>query len=268
MGEMCTECGKKIINKYQECKLYTIGSHASIYNMCDKSLIKKNFFKKNRELEMKDVVEILNKPYLTKIVYVDDNTIILSKINGINFNYFFSVYYDLDEDDKFSIFIKIYKMLLDLEKSGYNHLDISPGNIIIENDTKNIFLIDYESLTNDPNYYNEFMGSYGYVPPEKLLDNKFIFNKFDSYSFGMLLAEHIALNYHVKIINFKKKCNCTKNCTDLQSCINRKVNIILERIRSDRIRTIYQIILSNTLVLDYNKRKSFRELEILLKDFL
>ena len=37
------------------------------------------------------------------------------------------------------------KILLDLEKSGFNHLDISPYNIMVNN-INQIFLIDYENL--------------------------------------------------------------------------------------------------------------------------
>lgn len=268
MEETCIDCGEKIKEKFQQCKLNTIGTHAFIYNMCDKNIIKKKFFKKNRELEMKSTLEKLNKPYFVKILDINEDSMILSKVNGMDFKHYFAINIGMNEEKKFNIFIKIFKVLLDLEKSGYNHLDISPGNILIENQTNNIFIIDYINLTNDRYFYREFMGSYGYVPPEKLVQKKFIFNKFDCYSFGMLIADHIALNYHFQIMNFKKKCNCFNNCSDLQSCLNRKIDLVLERVKSDKIKNIYRIILSNTLVIDYNKRKSFRELETLLTDFL
>ena len=56
----------------------------------------------------------------------------------------------ISEYDKFILFSNIFKVLLDLEKSGFNHLDVSPYNIML-NDINQIFLIDYENLTNDSN---------------------------------------------------------------------------------------------------------------------
>ena len=69
----------------------------------------------------------------------------------------------------------------------------------------------------------------------------------------------------MKILNFKKKCNCTNNCNDLQSCIDRKINLILQHIKCVTIKNFYKIILTNTIVLDHTKRKSFTELEYIIK---
>ena len=109
----------------------------------------------------------------------------------------------ISEYDKFILFSNIFKVLLDLEKSGFNHLDVSPYNIML-NDINQIFLIDYENLTNDSKNYSEFLGSYGYVPPEKIENDKFILNKFDSYSLGILMTDYISYGYNIKIKNFQK----------------------------------------------------------------
>lgn len=267
MVKTCKDCGKEITTEYQNCKLITIGNCAYIYKICDKDLVRKKFFIKNNELNIKETLEKLNKPYLLKIHYSDDENIIYQYINGQNLYQYMNLNISISEYDKFILFYNIFKVLLDLEKSGFNHLDVSPYNIML-NDINQIFLIDYENLTNDSKNYSEFLGSYGYVPPEKIENDKFIFNKFDSYSLGILMADFISYGYNIKIKNFQKKCICWSECKNLQSCINRKILKILENINCLTIKKFYKTILTNTLVLDHNKRKSFTELEPLVKDLI
>tara|TARA_B110000879_G_scaffold102029_1_gene137966 strand:- start:564 stop:1370 length:807 start_codon:yes stop_codon:yes gene_type:complete len=263
----CRDCRNDIKDEYQNCKLITIGSSSYIHKICGKDLIKKKFFNKNNDLTIKETLYELDKPYLLKIDYQDDNIIIYQHIDGSTLYQYFNINISIDEYDKFIIFTKIFKILLDLEKSGFNHLDISSNNIMICNRGR-VFLIDYEDMTNDTNYYSEYLGSYGFVPPEKMEDDKLVFNKFDSYSFGILLADSISKGYKIKIMDFKKKCVCLNKCDDLQSCIDRKINLILQYIKCINIKNFYKIILTNTIVLDHTKRKSFTELEPLVKDFI
>ena len=267
MVKTCKDCGKEIDTEYQNCKLITIGNNAYIHKICNRDLIKKKFFNKNNELNIKETLNKLDKPYFLKIHHSDDNLMIYQHIEGNTLYQYFNINLSITEYDKFNIFCKIFKILLDLENSGFNHLDISPNNIMINNRGR-IFLIDYEDMTNDINYYSEYLGSYGFVPPEKIEDDKLIFNKFDSYSFGILLADSIARGYNIKVKNFKKKCICLKKCSDLQSCIDRKINLILQHIKCVTINKFYKIILTNTIVLDHTKRKSFTELEPLINDFI
>lgn len=205
-------------------------------------------------MSLEKTLEKLNKPYLLKPVKIGDLTIVYPKIDGYTFYNYFNIFFSESENIKHKVIKNIFEILCDLESSGYNHFDISPYNIMI-NKFNQVFLIDYD-----------YLGTYGYIPPEKIKSNSVIFNKFDVYSFCSLIGEFIFRNKLFRITNFNKTCICSKECNDLQNCIDNQINILLDTIKILEIKNFYKILLSNGLILDPNKRKSFNEINQLLNN--
>tara|TARA_B100000768_G_scaffold181363_1_gene204057 strand:- start:3671 stop:4447 length:777 start_codon:yes stop_codon:yes gene_type:complete len=258
MIKKCKVCNEIIKEEYQKCKMIDYGSFSNIFSICNKNLIIKNFLEFNRELEISNIISNLNKPYLLKPIKIKNLQIIYPRINGLTFRNYFDINVIDSEDNKYQVIKKIFDILLDLENTGFNHFDISPGNIMIENHTNKIYLIDYNYISNKC-LEKIYLGSYGYVPPEKILYNQVIFNKFDIYSFGCIVGEYIFRNKLFRITNFNKY-------NTLQSFLDKQIKLSLKRINNNKIKNFYQILLTNSLQLDYIKRKSFNEINFLLNN--
>ena len=263
MINRCKKCNKPITSKYQICKMIGYGSFANIYSICNKDLVIKKFLQNNRELELFDLLNNLNKPYLLKPIKIDSLQIIYPRIYGYTLGNYLDINLSDSEEIKFKIIKKVFDILLDLENEGLNHFDISPSNIMIEKDTKKIYLIDYNYLTKNC-LSSKLFGTWGYIPPEKILDDQVFFNKFDIYSFCCIVGEFIFRNKLFRITNFKQKCLCFNKCENLQQCLNKQIIQSLESINNIEIKKFYKILLTNGLQLDYNKRKSFNEINYLI----
>tara|TARA_B110000977_G_C11048513_1_gene481466 strand:- start:1225 stop:2001 length:777 start_codon:yes stop_codon:yes gene_type:complete len=258
MIKKCKVCYKIIKEEYQKCKMIDYGSFSNIFSICNKNLVIKNFLEFNRELKVGDIILNLNKPYLLKPIKIKNLQIIYPRIYGQTFGDYFDINVMDSEDNKYQVVKKIFDIFLDLENSGFNHFDVSPGNIMIDKDTNKIYLIDYNYISNKF-LENQYLGSYGYVPPEKILDNRVIFNKFDIYSFGCIVGECVFRNKLFRITNFNKY-------NTLQAFLDKQIKLSLKRINNKKIKNFYQILLTNSLQLDYKKRKSFKEINFLLNN--
>lgn len=260
-SNICIKCNKIIDRENKQCKLLGMGSYSNIYNICNSDKIIKKFYEDNRELEICNTINSINKDYFIKYYQKIDKNIIYQKIDGYTLDSYIMILCP-STNDRIDIFIKLFNILLDLENSGYNHLDISPNNIMIEKETKKIYIIDYNYITNDINIEYDNCGSYYYIPPEFLNNKKIIFNKFDIFSFCVIMVEYILnITYH-KTNNYNKTCTCSKNCDNLQYCINNIISKYIDKIKNN---SVIKKILDNGYILDYNKRKSFKEISQLIK---
>jgi serine/threonine protein kinase len=263
MINICKKCNKRLTSKYQICKMIGYGSFADIYSVCNKDLIIKKFFQNNRELELGNLLNNLNKYYLLKPIKIEGLRIIYPRIYGDTLRNYFGINLSDTEESNYKIIKKIFNILLDLENEGLNHFDISPDNIMIEKDTGNIYLIDYNYLSKKC-LSTKLLGSWGYVPPEKISHNQIFFNKFDIYSFCCIIGEFVFRNPCFKITNFKQKCVCFNKCANLQQCLDNQIILSLENINNIKIKQFYKILLTNGLQLDHTKRKSFNEINELI----
>lgn len=262
-SNICSRCNKIIIED-QICKLLGMGSYSNVYNTCSDNMIIKKFYSYNEELKICEKINDINKDYLIKFYKKVDNTIFYQKIDGYTLESYMMIF-NPNYFDRYNIFKKIFDIILDLENSGYNHLDISPRNIMIEKKTKKIYLIDYNYITNDKNIKYDICGSYYYIPPEMINNKKLIFNKFDIFSFCVIMLECVFnINYH-KTNNYNNDCLCSKKCDNLQECINNIIILYLKNIKNKEIHFFYKTIFDNGYILDYTKRKSFIEISQLLK---
>lgn len=262
-SDICFKCNKNIIQENQQCKLLGMGSYSNVYNICNSNKIIKKFFESNRELEICHSINRMNKNYLVKYYQKIDKYIIYQKIDGYTLDCYMMIF-NPSLKKKIYIFLKIFDILLDLENSGYNHLDISPKNIMIEKETEKIYIIDYNYLTNDTNIKYNNCGSYYYIPPEFLNSKKIVFNKFDIFSFCVIMIEYLFNIHYHKTNNFNKTCICRKNCDNLQYCINNIISRYIDKIKNN---SIIKKILDNGYILDYNQRKSFKEIKELIENY-
>lgn len=79
-------------------------------------------------------------------------------------------------DELISLFLPIFKGINDLNNSGYYHLDIKPSNILYDDTSNKLYLIDFGLVTKHDDMYIDsiFKSLYRYFPPEFLIFNKLI----------------------------------------------------------------------------------------------
>lgn len=98
--------------------------------------------------------------------------------------------YDLTIVDRLQIVKKMCKIVNNLHNLGYCHLDISLENFLIDIDSKEVFLIDFEFSTNS-NKIDGSMTKLKMMPPElyclKQLPVDYQPKKIDIYSLGMTI---------------------------------------------------------------------------------
>ena len=158
---------------------------------------KKNTLQSNEDLILtkfnhRNIVKLYKvetKFNLFKILYLEKfDAPALSKINVDKFlnekNW---------EDTVKNIILQILYGLNHIHKKGYIHNDIHPGNILYNNNSKNIMIIDFDSCITNGSIVNS-IGSRYYTAPEKInsyLKGTKITNKVDIYSLGCIF--HVLL---------------------------------------------------------------------------
>ena len=97
------------------------------------------------------------------------------------------------EDNVKKIIYQILNALKHIHDKGYIHNDIHPGNILYDNRSKKIMLIDFDNCVSNNSIINS-IGSRYYTAPEKVLSylkGVKITNKIDIYSLGCIF--HVLL---------------------------------------------------------------------------
>lgn len=253
----CKICGKAIKGKYQKCNSIGMGSYSSVYLVCNsdepKYIIKNLFDKDDSEYETCIKINDLNI-LSSKYVDKEDDKIIYTYVSGDSLNNYIYGYYDTD------LFLKLISNLVNqlclLEKQNFYHLDVNLSNIIIKDNKP--YLIDFGTLTNkNDKLKREYYGSFGYVPPEYLLQKNLVIEKFDVFSIGIILFQKC---FGFNPFNLSKyySLDCwfwckNSSCKDRGKCLLKYMESNVDN------RKIIKII-SKCLKFDPNKRISLSEL--------
>lgn len=266
----CKKCGKNIQHEFEKCKKFGKSFINEIYFMCSKEnptkIFKKINNKKDLEFSICKKINNLNLEFL--LTYYDSNNegIIYNYIEGETLEDF--LMYQQNINLIYKIFKKLFNNLLELEKLNLNHFDISSKNIIIDKNN-NPFIIDYSYLVkkNEINLLPKFIGSYGFVPFEYIKYKKIVFNKFDIFSFGILLFEAL---FRFKLFsggsNYSKKCwvFCKKEDCNRSTCLQNYIDKNLSKEISKDFYLFFYYCLIYSLKENSDERLSFTQLNDLI----
>ncbi len=163
-------------------------------------------------------------------------------------------------EDVIKSITRIANILNDLANDSVFHRDLKPGNIVIDSNTKDLYLIDL-GLVKNPNIpinvtvTNEKMGSFSFMSPERIntINAKTIDNeKSDIYSFGMVAWSLITKQ--------KKGFFGTYLRSDAKNSFS-SFNIDF------RGRTIIENLLTSCTLMNPEQRPSFSEITDILNNF-
>ena len=274
----CKNCQKEINEDYQLCKLIDYGSYSHIYSLCnfeDKRYIAKKLYEDDIELQTcKKINKIKNVNFVkyitTKTDKKDNRKIIIYEyIQGENLQ---DIIYNRVDNIKFIRIIRnLVKQLVELETQYYYYLDINKSNIII-NDEK-VTLIDYGTLSTIDNFikkedkivgsHREYFGTYGYVPPEFIINKNICPSKFDVFSIGIILFENFYGFNPLSITNYYfLDCWhwCDKDCShNRDECLIKFMNNYKRKLDDS-----YKYIILKCLEFNPDKRISLDKLHDLL----
>lgn len=262
----CKKCNKEIYSEFQKCTRIGSSFMNQINLICDSEkpnkIFKKIYDKNDLEFKNCQIINNLNQTFLLNYFNHNDEGIIYNYIEG-DILYDFLIFYK-EPSIIYDIFKKIFNCLLKLESIGYNHFDISPRNILIDTNN-NVFIIDYSYLIKKEELNNlpEFVGSYGYIPLEFAKNKKKVFNKFDIFSFGILLFEAV-FKYKIFIggKNYTKKCwiFCKDEKCNRDECLKKYVINNLPKNLDKKVYNFYYYSLIYSLKEDPEERFDFRQL--------
>ena len=188
---LCKNCSKYVNSKLQLCK--TINFNENYFSICNNNSLAAKVIFTNTSNEIINCHFINNlknvnfSKYITTIKKNNKFIIIYEKIDGIHLSKMVNNYTSYN-------FVKIIKKVVNqlfyLEKQKFYFLNLSLDNILLK--LNNPYLINYSSLTNyklnkfskDKNY-----GQIGYCPPEYIINNNLVINKFDVFSIGIILFQ-------------------------------------------------------------------------------
>lgn len=190
---------------------------------------------KTESLKLKLMEDIENVP---KILYYSFsykiNYIIMSKMKGIDmFDYIMNKNTKLKEIDIKHISIQILNTLKKIHSKGITHGDIKPENLIYDEETKKVSIIDFEEKHTTE-----------YCSPEQIL-NKKISQKTDIWSLGttiyMLYTQTLYFEDKADVlekeIDFEDE-NMSYDFKDFLSCLLER-NIVLRYNVSDALKHVF-----------------------------
>ena len=138
----------------------------------------------------------------------------------------------ISEDDFRQIIVDIIKALTEMSSLNLHYLDIKPSNVMINVKSKEIKLIDFESVFFEPKETSKkLVGSMGYISPECLKMENFNIKASQVFSLGCFMytcIEKCETYLHIEEIekNLKRKFRiCSDNLRNLiEQCIKCDVN--------------------------------------------
>lgn len=268
----CKICQKDITEEYQLCKMIGSGSYSQIYLVCNNIepiyVAKKLYDNNDTEvLTCKKInnIEQVNFSNFINLRYGEtDNRPILiyDYIKGdVLQNYFYA---NSTNEEFLKIIFSVVGQLCRLECQDLYHLDINKNNIIIKDNKP--YIIDYGTLSSSNDFHKKeekkYYGSYGYVPPEFLLDNYIVPSKFDVFSIGILLFEKC---YNFNPLSLTKYYHldcwfwCKNETHDRETCLLEFMNKY-----DDKANDALKYIMLKCLEFDPEKRASLEKLESLI----
>ena len=249
------------MNKYNIIRKIANGSYGDVFlgKIKDKEVVIKKLFTKNDlERESCKIINELQCKYFVNFIEKIGDNIIYDYFNG---NVLLDELYYLNNDDIKKISFELIDFLHTLELKNYYYLDLNLNNILID-DKKNIKIIDYSTINHKKSKINCKIGTYYFAPHEYILDNIIIKDKFDIFSFGIILF-NLLLKYMPikKISDYKKKCLCENKC-DLDNCL---LNI-LKKYNKVKNNELLINLLINSLQFNYQKRSNINQIYNLIKN--
>ena len=209
----------------------------------------------NDDLELKncEIINNFNDNKLLKFIEKENNIIIYEYVDGDTLEF---MLYFIDKKKFILIMKDLIKLLLKLENDNHYHYDIKFDNIMI---TKNnqLKLIDYTYLSNKSKLPKN-PGTYYFSPPEYILENIIIPEKFDVFSIGVMI-----FYYFIKVYPFKRNSDYFKKCwwwCDNENC-NRKI-CLKKFLENKKIDNKYINIIINTIEFNYKERWDLKTLNI------
>ena len=220
-------------------------------------VIKKLFMQDDEENKNCKFINSLNIKYFVNFIDKIDNNIIYEYFNGNTLSY---EMYNLNIKDIGLISTKIIDFLFILEKKNYYYLDLNMDNILI-NSNKEIKIIDYSTISYKDKEINSKVGTYYFSPPEYINNNLIIKNKFDIFSFGIILFNLIFKYMPIKkLSDYKKKCLCGQNCSE-EECLIKTISNY-NKLKNNEL--LFKLIL-NSLKFNYKKRMNISKMYHLIK---
>ena len=274
----CKNCQKEINEEFQLCKFINSGSYSQIYSLCnfeDKKYIAKKLYDDDPELQvcdkLKNIKNVNLAKYITTKIDKSDNRkiIIYEYIHGNSLQD--TIYQKIDKNKFIRIIRNLVKQLLELENQNYYFLDINKSNVIV-NDEK-VSLIDYGTLSSVDKFikkgdkvvatHREYFGTYGFVPPEFIVDKNICPSKFDVFSIGIILFEYFYNFNPLSMTNYYFS-ECWYWCN--KDCLHNREKCLVKFMDKYRIQIddSCKYIILKCLEFDINKRISLDKLHDLL----
>ncbi len=133
------------------------------------------------------------------------NYLLLSRFEGIDLCDFIDTHGPMTERYVKKIAKQLLKIVFEMHKRGVIHKDIKPENIVYNDNTKDIYLIDFEGKNTEE-----------YSSPEQIKNHR-ITEKTDTWSVGATLYFLLTGNYIPKPVVFRKK--WSDELKDFLSCL-------------------------------------------------
>ena len=192
--------------------------------------LKKYLFKLTKEEienynEIINTISKINNKYIIKYydTYEDNNSfnVVMEYVSNCNLKKFIKNYKNqlISENIIKKIIIQICEGLKALHKNGIIHRDLTPENILIDDDN-NIKICDF-GFSKKTEYSKTIIGKHRYLAPEMEKNEKYN-NKIDIYSLGCIFYELFTLKeYFINIIIDKKdiKLDLDTYCQEWQNLI-------------------------------------------------
>lgn len=97
--------------------------------------------------------------------------------------------YELTADQSIKIIKDVFEIVLKMQNAGYVHRDIKTENVIVDSDTLEVTLIDFDSADVFTTTTRSLIGTLFYYPPEAFINHECESEPMTVWSLGMLLFE-------------------------------------------------------------------------------
>lgn len=133
------------------------------------------------------IMERLRHKQIPKLIRYDKNElyIVMTRCNGKCLDYILN-YYILSKDQKKHIAIQVVEIIMYLHTKDVLYLDLKPENIIVDLESMETYLIDFNISMLNLKKKKVWTGTYGFMSPEVMNGLEYSYPA-DVYSFGVLL---------------------------------------------------------------------------------
>ncbi|WP_423363510.1 protein kinase domain-containing protein [Mycoplasma sp. P36-A1] len=173
-------------------------------------------------------LKLNNYKYMPKILEIKNEYVIYEYVEGMTLRELLST--NTTYNNRIEICLSIIKALKDLADLDLIHKDIKPENIIIANDLKNVYLIDFEttrSYDKEKNKDTVIIGTPYYASPEHYGFKQTTY-KSDMYSLGLIFSEMNLPEEFTVLNNKAKEVDDTHRFADFQTMLTWYIRVYQE----------------------------------------